>query len=106
MYSRAALPLFLLASTLSAQTFDDYINPILTRVPENKAAKELKQLTSEHIIDNDRVIPRASAAFLVVKTNQGRMSKLLVQSARQKIDAEKSIPILYVERYVTYREGE
>ncbi len=98
--------LLFLPGVLVAQDFDHYVNPILTRVPAHKGAKELKRLTADLIIDNDRVIPKAASAFLVVKTNEGRFCKLLVQSARQKVDAEKQIPILVVERYVTYKEGE
>jgi hypothetical protein len=96
----------ILPSVLPAQEFDHYVNRFLTRVPMHKGAREIKQLTADLIIDNDRVIPKASSAFLVVKTNEGRFAKLLVQSARQKIDAEKSLAILYIERYVTYKEGE
>jgi hypothetical protein len=95
-----------LTSVLPAQEFDHYINPILTRVPAAKGVKEIKQLTPDLIIDNDRVIPKASATMIVVRTNEGRLCKLLVQSARQKIDNEKSLPILYIERFVTYKEGE
>lgn len=106
MFLRALACLAFLTASLSAQNFDDYLNPILSKVPESKAAKELKELTRDDITDNDRVIPKLGAAFVVVRTNEGRYSKLLVQSARQKIDAEKTIPILYVERYVTYRTGD
>lgn len=98
--------LLLLPSALPAQEFDHYVNPILTRVPAAKGVKELKQLTPDLILDNDRVIAKASAAMIVVRTNEGRFAKLLVQSARQKIDNEKSLPILYVERFVTYKEGD
>ena len=96
----------LLAAPLSAQDFDHYVNPVLTRLPGTKSVKELKQLTPDYIVDNDRVIPRASSAFVVVRTNEGRFAKLLVQSARQKIGTDKTVPILYVERFVTYKEGE
>ncbi len=104
-----ALPLALLLLSLcqvGAQEFDHYVNPILTRVPGLKSTKELKQLTPEHIVDNDRVIPKGASAFVVVRTNEGRFCKMLVQSARQKIDADRTIPILYIERFVTYKEGE
>jgi len=96
----------LLAAPAFADPFDSYVNPVLTKVPTAKGVKELKQLTPDDITDNDRVLPRTSAAFIVVRTNDGRYSKLLVQSARQKLDGEKRIPILYIERFVTYREGE
>ncbi|HWG41404.1 MAG TPA: hypothetical protein VN688_01365 [Gemmataceae bacterium] len=90
----------------AADVFDYYVNPVLARVVEAKETKEIKQLTRAMIDENDRVLPRATAAFLVVKTNEGRYAKLLVQAARRKIDAERSVPILLVDRYVTYKEGE
>jgi hypothetical protein len=89
-----------------ADVFDYYVNPVLARVVEAKETKKVKQLTPALILANDRVLPRTSAAFLVVKTNSGRYAKLLVQVARQKIDAERNTPILLIDRYVTYKEGE
>lgn len=90
----------------AAEVFDYYVNRVLARAVEAKGTKEIKQLTTTLIVSNDGVLPHTRAAFLVVKTNQGRYAKLLVQAARQKIDAEKSIPMLLIERYVTYKEGE
>jgi hypothetical protein len=91
---------------LAAEAFDFYVNPILARAVEAKETKEVKQLTTTDMVNNDRVLPRARAAFLIVKTNQGRYAKLLVQPARQKIDAERSVPMLLIDQYVTYKEGE
>jgi hypothetical protein len=90
----------------AADAFDFYTNPVLSRLIEDKNTKEIKQLTSSAIVENDRVLPRTAAAFVVVKTNAGRYAKLLVQVARQRIDAERSMPMLLVDRYVTYKEGE
>jgi hypothetical protein len=88
-----------------ADAFDYYTNPILRKVPAAEGVKEIKQLTPALIADNDRVLPDIAPAFLVVQTNQGRYSKLLVQAARQKVSAERVVPILVIERYVTYKEG-
>ncbi len=101
-----SIALLLARPGLSADVFDHYVNPVLARAVEAKETKEVKQLTTTMIVENDRVLPRTSAAFLVVQTNTGRYAKLLVQVARQKIDAERSVPMLLVERYVTYKEGE
>lgn len=105
------LPVLLALSALpsacrAADAFDHYTNPVLSRLIEDKGTKEIKQLTSSAIVENDRVLPRATAAFIVVKTNAGRYAKLLVQVARQRIDAERSMPMLLIDRYVTYKEGE
>lgn len=89
-----------------ADAFDNYINTILARVPQADGVLKLKQLTSALLTEHSGAIPGTTAAFLVVKTGEGRWSKLLVQPAAQKINAQKSLPILHVERFVTYREGE
>jgi hypothetical protein len=65
----------------------------------------VKQLTPDLLTDHLRVLPDSTGAFVVVMTNDGRRSKLLVQSARQKIDAQTRVPILLIERFVTYKEG-
>ena len=91
---------------LRADSFDLYVNPILGKVPSGEGVQELKQLTPSLMADNDRVLPAVSGTLIVVRTNENRWSKLLVQPARQKIDAEHSTPILLVERFVTYKEGE
>ena len=90
----------------AAEIFDYYTNPVLARLVETQESQEIKQLIPAMIAENDRVLPCTAAAFLVVKTNGGRYAKLLVQVARQKIDAERSLPMLLVDRYVTYKEGE
>jgi hypothetical protein len=94
-----------LPRTARADAFDDYTNPILRKVPAAEGVKEVKQLTPALLADNDRVLPDIAPAFVVVQTNQGRYSKLLVQAARQKVNAERVVPILLIERYVTYKEG-
>src|SRR5258708_6105705 len=92
--------------SLHADAFDRYVNPVLAKVPAAPGAKELKQLTPDLIADHDRVLTGTSGALIVVKTNAGRYSKLLVQAARQKLTANMPTPILLIERYATYREGQ
>jgi hypothetical protein len=90
---------------LRADAFDRYVNPVLAKVPGAEGVKELKQLTPDLIADHDRVIAGATGALVVVKTNEGRYSKLLVQAARQRVRST-TIPVLLIDRYVTYREGQ
>jgi hypothetical protein len=88
-----------------ADAFDRYTNPILIKVPSADGVKEVKQLTGSLLADSDAAIPGISGALVVVRSNEGRFSKLLVHPGRQKIGG-KAIPILIIDRYVTYREGE
>lgn len=89
-----------------ADSFDHYLNPILAKIPDSKSAEKVAQLTADMMIDHARVLPGITAAFVVVKTNEGRWAKLLLQPARHKITAATSVPIALVERFVSYREGE
>jgi hypothetical protein len=104
--SLVAIALLVPASPLRADAFDQYVNATLSKAAKSADVRELKRLTSKEILDNDRVLPGVPAAVLIVKTNEGRWAKLAVQSARQKIDAETALPMLLVERYVTFKEGE
>lgn len=102
-----AFALIITTPTLArADAFDFYINPILGKVPDSPCAKEIKQLDVADLTEVDQVIPDANAAFLMVKTNDTRYAKLLVTSARRKITEEKTLPILLIDRFVTYRPGE
>jgi hypothetical protein len=99
-----AVPL-LVPPTLRADAFDRYTNFILAKAPEADGVKEIKRLTPEQIYDNDRVLPGTTGALLIVKTNEGRWAKLQVEPAFQKKDGRR-LPILLVDRYVTYKEGQ
>src|SRR5262249_19097285 len=94
------------AGPAGADAFDHYTNPLLAKLVEGKHAKEVKALTPAMIVEYDSVLKGLPSAFLVVRTNGNRYAKLLVQAGRQKVDAERSIPVLLVIRFVTYKEGE
>ncbi len=101
-----AILLILSPCPLRADTFDYYFNNILALVPTSKNAEMVTELTPDLMVRHSRALPNIQGTFLVVKTNEGRFSKLLVQPARQKTSAEDSVPILLIDRFVTYREGE
>jgi hypothetical protein len=92
-------------SSARADAFDHYLNPLLRKVPGAEGAREVKRLTPAEITDQQRVLPDSTGAFLVVHTNDGRWSKLLVQAARQKLADGRHVPILLIDRFVTYKEG-
>jgi len=85
--------------------FDHYDNILLSKVPEFAGAKKITELTPDLLVKYRNVLPDTHALFVVVRTNEGRYCKMLVQPARQKVCGDKSVPILLVERFVTYREG-
>lgn len=89
-----------------ADSFDNYLNAHLSKLAETKSAEKITQLTPDLMIEHTRALPGVAGTFVVVKTNEGRWAKLLLQPARHKVDAEKSVPIALIERFVTFREGE
>ena len=96
----------LLPAIARADAFDNYTNPILAKVPDSKLAVPVKRVTTALLVEHGRALPGATAAMVVVRTNDGRLAKMLVRPAAQKISADETVPILLVERFVTYREGE
>jgi hypothetical protein len=95
-----------LPAAARADAFDNYVNPLLAKIPESKSAQKLAKLTHEHIGQHGRALPGITETMIVVKTNDNRWAKLLVQHGRQKINDTESTPIIIVERYVTFREGQ
>ena len=94
------------AQSCQADLFDRHTNLVLQKAQESADVQEVKNLTSELAFQNDRALPGVVGTFLLVRTNEGRNAKLLVQWARQKTGPEASIPMVLIERYTCYREGE
>src|SRR5262249_34639852 len=107
LFLLAAAILFLLPATSRADAFDLYINTVLEKVPTADGAKEIKQLTPDLILDNNRLIPDVASAMIVVQTNESRLAKVLVQAARKRLNDEKKtqVDILLIDRYATYKAG-
>jgi hypothetical protein len=90
----------------AADAFDHYLNPVLSKALESEAVKEVKQAPVKLLREHDRILPGVPGALLIVKTNEGRNCKLLVQPASQRAPGDKFLPMLLIERFVTFREGE
>jgi hypothetical protein len=102
----ALLTAVLSAVPVRADAFDLYTNPILAKVPGADGVQEIKQATPAVLGEHDRVLPDAVGALLVVRTNDNRWSKLLLRFAFRKVDADRRIPMLLIERFITYKEGD
>jgi hemolysin type calcium-binding protein len=108
MLARFVASLFLLAllaNSARADVFDRYINPILAKAPEGPGVKEIKKLTPELIEQHGRLVPDTAGVLLVVKTNAGLNSKLIVTAAGQRVE-KKAVPMALIERFVTYKASE
>lgn len=99
----AALALLTAVAAGRADQFDYYTNPVLSRAATDGALKEVKELTSEQVSDAAGALPDAPSTFLVVATNDKRFARLLAQPARQKVGADKSVPLLLVDKYTTFK---
>jgi hypothetical protein len=100
------LGLFLAPRAVQADAFDNYTNDILVKIPTADGVNKVAGLTDTMLLDHTSVLPGIKPAFIVVKTNEGRFCKLLVQAVRQKLADKSVVPALLIERFVTYKEGE
>ncbi len=98
--------LLLLSPVARTDVFDRYTNPVLAKVPAAEGVQEVTRLTEDQILEHDRALPGLEGAFLVVRTTEGRYSKLLIQVGRQKIPNAAPVPIVLIERFLTYKEGQ
>src|SRR5437016_5010421 len=94
----AALALLTAAAAGRADQFDYYTNPVLSQAANDGSLKTVKELSSAHASNYAGALPDSPSAFLVVMTNDKRFAKLLVQPARQKLGADKSVPLLLVDK--------
>ncbi len=86
--------------------FDYYLNRTLLKTYSSGNVKQVHSLALDDLPEYDGVLPDTNGTFLIFKTTQGRNAKVLVQSARQKIEGDRLLPVLLIDRYVTYKEGE
>jgi hypothetical protein len=107
LHRSVGLVLFLLTPALArADAFDLYFNKLLASIPESKNAAKTGKVTNTLMVKHSRALPGIGETFIVVKTNDKRWAKLLVRPAGHKISDDESKPIVIIERYVTFREGE
>lgn len=101
----ATIAAVVLASSVRADDFERYTNPVLGKIAEADGVKELKRLTTDLVFEHNRVLPNSNGVLLVVKTNGGANSKLVVHMARQRAGKD-SVPIALIDRYVTYKASQ
>jgi hypothetical protein len=102
----ASLLTLVVPEALRADAFDNYTNAVLAKVPTAPGVMTVKQLTPSLMVEHAGAVPGTTGALVVVRTNEGRLSKLLVQPARQQLADKSTVAILLIERFVTYRRGE
>ena len=105
-HAATVLAFLFLAAVARADSFDDYNSLHLKKLAGAENAKRVAKILSADLVAIDDVLPKTSGAFLIVHTSDNRWAKLLVHAAGQRIDMDKSAPILLIDRFVTFKEGE
>jgi hypothetical protein len=106
LFSWTVFLLAVLPTDANGDTFDRYTNSILAKVAGAKGVMEVKKLTPELVTQHGGKLVQDNGGVLVmVKTNGGFYSKMLVQFARQKTGG-KTVPVVLLERVTTYRLGQ
>jgi hypothetical protein len=101
-----AIVAVVVAGHAHADHFEHYINPVLDKaIQDGKNVKEQKELSATQIAEMGEVLADAADTFLIVRTNEDRWAKLLVQQARQRIGKDKQVPMLLIAKYVTFKEA-
>lgn len=94
-----------MTAVAQADVFDHYTNPDLTKAASAAGVKQVAELSGPELTKTGGLIPGTDAALLIVQTREDRWAKLLVQPGRQKL-GEDQHPIILIERFVTFREGQ
>ena len=99
----AALALLTAAAAGRADQFDYYTHPVLSKAASDGTLKEVKELTADRVSDAAGALPDSPSAVLVVATNDKRLARLLVETARQKIGGDRAVPLLLIDKYTTFK---
>src|SRR5207245_1636072 len=85
----------------AADEFELYTNRVLSGLP-SEGAPEVASISLADLVKAKPVLAGTSGAFVVVRTNEGNWSKLVVGAAFRKQGASEQ-PIVVLHRYHTLR---
>lgn len=97
--------LFLTVTSLHADNYDRYINPILAKVADSPEATAITKLTSALVAKHNDLFQETGGVLLIIRTNQGNNAKVLAQFARQRTE-KGSVPMVLLERAMSYKPGQ
>ena len=90
------------APAAAADEFELYTNRILNKLPMAEEASPVEKLTLNDLVKAKEVLSDARGCFVVVRTDEGNWSKLVLGRAiRKHGDTEQ--PIVVIHRYQTLR---
>ena len=93
------------ASSARADWFDDMTNADIQKVLMTDLAMALPAVSANQLSAATGLVPQSNAAILIVRTKEGRYAKLQVQAGLQNVGGIKH-PVLFIEKYATFKEGE
>ncbi len=111
--SRLGVGLLLLAGALfgshtyAQEPFDRLTRPLLMKWAPSQNFTPIKdEVSAKQIATAEGLFKDHAGTLLLVRSSQGRWARLLIQPARQKLDNDKSVPILLLEKFATCMDGE
>ena len=102
-----AVVLFVLCqSAWAVDVFDQHGSAILKQIVEAEADAAGRELTQAQVTKLKPLARDVESSCLVIETNGGNLSKVLVSwGFRKQRSAEKPVPVLMLDRFVTYEQG-
>jgi hypothetical protein len=107
MLIRTIVCLILLSSvsTLHADNYDRYINPILAKVAESADVVAITKLTPALVAKHNDLFQETGGVLLIIRTNGGNNAKVLAQFAKQRTE-KGTVPMALLERATSYKPGQ
>ncbi len=105
MRTAGLLLLIVISSSARADLFDDITNTDIPRIIATNAVQPVTEVSANHLASVSNLIPQSNSAILLMWTKDGRYAKLQVQAGLQKINSIKH-PVLFIEKFATFKEGE
>src|SRR5262245_26142718 len=103
MRGLSLLLLFVVAPHSRADVFDRITNTDLANALKGDGVKSVSEIPSAQLATNQ--IPGITGALIIVKTREGRFCKLIVQAGQQKIGQDR-YPMILIDRFATFKEGD
>src|SRR5262245_57815158 len=86
-----------------ADLFDRITNADLATMLKSDGVKTVSEIPSAQLATNQ--IPGITGALIIVQTREGRYCKLIVQAGQQKIGDDRH-PMILIDRFATFKEGD
>lgn len=98
--------LLLLLPSAPPSPFERLQRPDLASLVKTPAFKSLGSVSEADLAENDRWLAPGGASFAIVRTRGGRFSKILLNPGRLKTTNGNTEPMVLVEQFVTFKDGE